>query len=223
MSRVGARSEPRRTARVNGIRWHERLADDITFDRTEARIETLRAGQHLRLVPASAGELRFDTATMRIMRDTSWQSDPGFDLTVIPDGILQLGTAATDRVRIGRLNLRTEIVGHLVAEQTVTFDTVYDNGSRSGAYTLDWNNGNKQVITLSGNVTMTFTAPPGPTNLVLVVKQDAAGGRSITWLSSVLWPGGTAPTLTSAANAVDMMMFFYDGTNYLGGFLQDFK
>jgi len=32
----------------------------------------------------------------------------------------------------------------------------------------------------------------------------------------VVWPGSTAPTLTTTANAVDALYFVYDGTNYYG-------
>ncbi len=61
-----------------------------------------------------------------------------------------------------------------------------------------------------------------PTNLVagqryyLLVTQDGAGTRLLTYGSAFLWPGGTAPTLTTAAGAVDLLEFISDGTSLYG-------
>lgn len=101
--------------------------------------------------------------------------------------------------------------------RTANFASEFDNGSQAGPnYTVDWNNGQKQAITLSGNVTLAFTAPPGTGNFLLRVVQDGTGGRTITWPASVKWPGGTAPTLSAAANAEDIVTFYTNGTDYYG-------
>lgn len=70
------------------------------------------------------------------------------------------------------------------------------------------------VVVLGGNRTI-----PNPLNMVagknyqLTVVQDATGSRTLSWGSAFKWPGGTAPTLTTAANAVDEFWFSCDGTN----------
>ena len=38
----------------------------------------------------------------------------------------------------------------------------------------------------------------------------------MTWPATVKWAGSVAPTLSTAANAVDMASFFWDGTDYWG-------
>jgi hypothetical protein len=48
-----------------------------------------------------------------------------------------------------------------------------------------------------------------------MLKQDATGGRSVTW-STVKYPGGTAPTITATASRMDILSFFADGTNWYG-------
>ena len=108
---------------------------------------------------------------------------------------------------------------------TFTFGNEYDNGSQAGAsYTLDWNNGQKQRITLTGNITtLTLTAPPGVGNFLIKIIQDGTGGRTITWPASVLWPGGTAPTLSAGGGARDIITFYYDGTDYHGQFGLNFQ
>lgn len=59
-------------------------------------------------------------------------------------------------------------------------------------------------VTLGGNRTM-----DNPTNAVagmtgsIFISQDATGGRTLAWSSYWDFPNGTAPTLSTTANAVD--------------------
>lgn len=96
------------------------------------------------------------------------------------------------------------------------FGSEVDNGNSSTADTIAWTAGNKQASTLTGNCTFTFTAPEGSCNLILKLIQDGTGSRTVTWPASVKWPGGTAPTLTTDAAAIDIVSFYFDGTNYYG-------
>ncbi|NTW32791.1 MAG: hypothetical protein HGB12_09225, partial [Bacteroidetes bacterium] len=57
----------------------------------------------------------------------------------------------------------------------------------------------------------------------LIIKQDETGGRTFTWPASVLWSGGIIPAFSTSANAIDMVKFVFDGTNYLGIAASDFK
>lgn len=88
------------------------------------------------------------------------------------------------------------------------------------AATIAWNmdDGSAAKVTLGNNRIM-----GAPTNLragatyVLMIIQDAAGSRTITsWNSVFKWAGGTAPTLSTAANAKDILSFYSDGTNLYG-------
>ena len=73
---------------------------------------------------------------------------------------------------------------------------------------------NKFRVTLGGNRTLA-----NPTNLAdgqpaqWRVIQDATGSRTLAYGSAFKWPGGTAPTLTTAANAVDLICCEYDSTS----------
>ena len=65
-------------------------------------------------------------------------------------------------------------------------------------------------ITLTANCSFTFTNPSASGKMgqfTLIKKQDATGGRTVTWPLSAKWAGGVAPTLTSAANSVDIISF----------------
>jgi len=104
----------------------------------------------------------------------------------------------------------------LEVNNTIVFTSEYDNGNSSTADTIDFGNGNKQKSTLTGNVTYTFTAPGSVGNFLLVLVQDATGSRTATWPATVKWPGGTAPTLSTGNGEIDIVSFYYDGTNYYG-------
>jgi hypothetical protein len=68
---------------------------------------------------------------------------------------------------------------------------------------------NSFTVTLAGNRTLA-----NPTNLVagqsgvFIINQDATGGRTLAYGSNYDFGGGTAPTLTTAANAQDMIAYF---------------
>lgn len=91
-----------------------------------------------------------------------------------------------------------------------------DNGNSSTADTINWRISNKQKSTLTNNCTFTFVAPGGASSLVLKLVQDATGSRTVTWPAAVHWSGGVAPTLTTTADKVDIICFYYDGTTYFG-------
>jgi hypothetical protein len=109
---------------------------------------------------------------------------------------------------------------------TATFGaTPQQMETTSGRLTVDWSKGQKAKVLLSATPSrVQFLDPPGIGNFMLLIKQDSAGGRSITsWPASVKWAGGTPPTITVAANAVDVLAFYYDGSNYWGVASQDFS
>jgi hypothetical protein len=111
----------------------------------------------------------------------------------------------------------------IIISKDAVFAAEYDNGNSGTAITINWGNGNKQKVTLTANCTFTFTAPSGTCNLILRLIQDATGGRTVTWPAIVKWVNGTAPTLSTAANAVDIVSFYYNGTNYYGTYSLNFS
>ena len=93
-------------------------------------------------------------------------------------------------------------------------ETPYSANS-STAITLALTNGTVQIITLTGNATITMPTATSGKSFILLLKQDATGSRTVTW-STVKWPGGTAPTITATASKQDIYSFFADGTNWYG-------
>jgi len=96
-----------------------------------------------------------------------------------------------------------------------------DLGNKATNWTFIPEDGQYQEVTLTGNTTMSITAPSGPCTMYLHIHQDATGGRTLTFPTGK-WVGGTAKTVTSDASAHDLMMIhFYGGTNYVFDIMQD--
>jgi hypothetical protein len=93
---------------------------------------------------------------------------------------------------------------------------IYDNGNSGTSKAIAWNNGNNQKVSVTGAVAFTFTAPTNPGKFTIIIKQDATG--HVYSLPTIKWANGVAPTLSTAANAIDILTILYDGTNYYGSF-----
>lgn len=118
-------------------------------------------------------------------------------------------------------NVLTATSTNTVTNKTLTNPTVTNytetpfSANSSTAITLALTNGTFQIITLTGNATITMPTATSGKSFILLLKQDGTGGRTVTW-STVKWPGGTAPTITSTASRQDIFSFFADGTNWYG-------
>ena len=67
---------------------------------------------------------------------------------------------------------------------------------------------NNFTLTLGGN--RAIANPTGPTpgqSGTIYIIQDGTGGRTLTWGNTWRFQGNTAPTLSTAANSVDMLVY----------------
>ena len=114
--------------------------------------------------------------------------------------------------------------------------TSYD----SSAALHNFRNSNKLYYVFGSGDTTDFRLffPSVSGNFTLIVKQDGTGGREVTnykafdyagiaasGSSTVKWAGGSNPTLTTDANHVDIMSFYWDATNGIayGTIVSDFQ
>jgi hypothetical protein len=106
--------------------------------------------------------------------------------------------------------------GNVTAKQFT--DTIVSTTASSGTTSLIWNAG--AIINVTMNASTNFdvnslaTATAGQT-LTLIILQGASAPFTATW-STVAWPSGTAPTLSTIAGKKDIITLFYDGTTFYG-------
>jgi hypothetical protein len=102
----------------------------------------------------------------------------------------------------------------MAVDNVLTFDSEFANGSQAAGWTLDWNLGQKQSVTLAGNGAVTITDPPGPGHFTLRIIQDGTGLRQPSWPASVLWPNGVTQLPSLPAGSIAVLTMYFDGTNY---------
>lgn len=133
----------------------------------------------------------------------------------------QAPAAATGNVTIGNTTVSlggtATTIGNLtLSNVTVTnYTETTDTANTGTSYTINVSNGTVQILTLTGNATVTMPTATGGKSFLLMLKQDGTGGRTVTW-STVKWPANTAPTITNTASRMDIFSFFADGTNWYG-------
>jgi len=118
--------------------------------------------------------------------------------------------------------LATSIANHLpLSGGTLTGNIVnaVHTASLTGANTPDFSTYNSFVWTLTGDLTLNNpTTEVGGMAGVFVFKQDATGTRLLSLGSEYKTAGGSGITLSTAADAVDVVPYFVEvtGTIYLG-------
>jgi hypothetical protein len=81
--------------------------------------------------------------------------------------------------------------------------------------TINLANGTVQAFTISGgNATITMPTAVAGKSFILILTQDTSS-RTVTW-TTVVWPSGTPPTISTGSGKRDIFSFFSDGTNWFG-------
>lgn len=158
-------------------------------------------------------------------------------MSVLQCSNIHFDSTANNRIQLGSSNTFTFVAGGSTAATlnstafaasggfSIATANVVSQTLTDGA-TISWNTASGQIatVTLGGNRTFN-----GPTNLkigtyVLNVIQDGTGSRTGNFSNTIFkFPGGVKPTLTTTANARDIIFFYSDGTNMYGSFLPDVK
>ena len=92
--------------------------------------------------------------------------------------------------------------------------THIDISTTSGTYTVAPDNAQNVnlELTLSGNLTIACPDCVDGAAVSFVLKQDATGGRTVSWSSDFRWGGGRVPVMTTSPSAVDTLLFSHRAT-----------
>jgi hypothetical protein len=148
------------------------------------------------------GEYRFNNTASNGFYNLLINSTSRFK--ILNNGNVQL-SAASDSGDTFQVGGNGYFAGQLYAGQKALTD--------SATIAINFNDGNTQTVTLGGNRTITFANAKAGAKYTLFLKQDATGGRTVSF-PTVRWQGGTAPTLTTTASKADIIVCLYDGSEY---------
>ena len=127
------------------------------------------------------------------------------------------GTTSTSLVFSTSPTLRTPTISGYV-------ESVAALGTVTGTATIIITAGTVVTATLTASTPCTFAMPTSPTagNSFILRLTQAATGMTTATFTGVKWPGGTVPTITATASAVDIISFVYIGTAWYGNAAQAF-
>ena len=176
----------------------------------------------LTLTPKGTGEVNVAAGNLNYAGTAV--TSTGAELNIL-DGVTS--TAA----ELNYLDIAT--LGLTAASKAVTADAngvvTLDNGfseeyaavtSSSNAVSLNLQTAGNFSHDLTENTTISFTNPAasGKASFATLKIIQGSTARTITWNSSIKWAADTAPTLSTANDAVDIFTFYTidGGTNYYG-------
>jgi len=87
----------------------------------------------------------------------------------------------------------------------------------SSTITFDLDRKPTHFTVLSGNATLAVANVSIGQQFTIILQQDGTGSYTVTWFSTIRWPAGTVPTLTTTSGQIDVFTFKCIATgSYLG-------
>lgn len=120
------------------------------------------------------------------------------------------GVSGDPTLTVGSLVARTDTVQTFTAAQRGGITTLTDGAT----ITPDFAVTNHFQVTLAGNRTLANPSnqTAGQSGAIRIV-QDGTGSRTLAYGSNWKFPNGTAPVLTTTANAVDILVYFVESAS----------
>ena len=168
-------------------------------------------------------------ATARTIQGVSFDGTANITVATAGSGISVTGTAIAN-TGVLSVNGNAGAITNIAATNAVQSFTVAQRGTitalTDGAtITPDFAAANNFSVTLGGSRTLA-----NPTNLTagqsgtIVITQDGTGSRTLAYGSYFKFAGGTAPTLTTTAAAVDVIAYYVESsTRITARILNDVK
>ncbi len=172
---------------------------------------TYVAGASQRLTVSGTGAISFDGSDYGTTGDYLQSAGSGAPPTWSALGTMATESAAdyTKKSADAGQDMNNNTISEI---KTATFNSQATLSTTTGAVTIDWTAAqNYKQNEPTGGITYTFTAPPGPCHLQLLIDSDGTStAQTITW-PTLTWIGAT---WVGANNKKAIINFWYDGTNY---------
>jgi hypothetical protein len=140
--------------------------------------------------------------------------------------------AGSDKPRLARVDINqnilnvNDIIDYLNGGGSVTltgnqisfnkgYKETINTLTSSASITVDAGTASVHKVTLAHNATFSFTNLVAGSSVSIIITQDGTGNRLGTF-TDVRFPAGTVTSLSTAANKIDILNIFYDGTNKFG-------
>ena len=91
--------------------------------------------------------------------------------------------------------------------------------SDGATVTFDLDEADTHTVTLGGNRTLALSNADVGQRFVIRLVQDGTGSRTVTWFSTIKWPGGLVPTLTTTGGKTDVFGFICTSAGNYDGFV----
>jgi hypothetical protein len=168
-----------------------------------SRVSSIATGQAYRItVNHNAARTLQSIKTIAYRAATTYQVD---EFTFTPPATSEANAELKIEFTRGSTTATDYWVDSLRIDEVEVKD-LFDNGTKSSAFTIDWANGPRQKVTLAASsLVCTFTnAIPGAKNTLLVM-QDATGSHVLPIFdATVMWSNsGVAPTLSTGPGLTD--------------------
>lgn len=155
--------------------------------------------------------------TARTIQGVSFNGSANITVVTAGTGISVSGTAVTN-TGVTSLNGSTGAISNVATTNSAQSFTAAQRGSVSAltdgaTITPDFSTANNFSVTLGGNRTLA-----NPTNLTagqsgaIAITQDGTGSRTLSFGSYWKFASGTAPTLTTTASKVDLLVYYVESS-----------
>ena len=202
------------------------ISGDLHFDSSgDITIDAAGANIHFKAHVNSLAEITEGLNTSSFIVYSTQDTGDYFAISTTTHGATTIKTLDDDAAAA---HLTIDIDGHAEFDNPVGFDQFTPTYNASDTEVNFKTEGNKAFVTFgSGNITdLNLNLPATSGNFTLLLKQDGTGSRTVTnykafdsagnaanGSATVKFAGGSNPTLTTDANHVDILSFYWDADN----------
>lgn len=129
--------------------------------------------------------------------------------TALASGNAALADSATALSSLtGKVSKAGDVISGTLVVDSQSYGTVATFVG-SGVINLDFRVANNHEVTLEGNSTLAGpVSPSGGQSGAVVIRQDGTGSRTLAYSGGWSFAGGAAPTLTTTASGVDLLIYY---------------